>query len=51
MVSKWEKTRHQQANIILSKEEMKLLETCESYKVKIDREQIAINDIQSKNFL
>lgn len=47
LVSKWEQTRHQQANIILSKEETKLRETCDEYKVKIDREQIAINDIQS----
>ncbi|KAJ6634686.1 hypothetical protein Bhyg_13263 [Pseudolycoriella hygida] len=48
LVAKWEKTRHQQANIILSKEETRLLAMCDDYKVKIDREQIAINDIQSK---
>lgn len=47
LVSKWEQTRHEQANIILSNEEKKLLQMCNDYKLKIDREQIAINDIQS----
>ncbi|XP_037036817.1 dynein regulatory complex protein 9 [Bradysia coprophila] len=49
LVSKWENTRHQQANIILSKEVTKLMDSTNEYKVKIDREQLAINDI--RNFL
>lgn len=48
LVQKWERTRHEQAQRILTKEEQIFKESCNNYEVKIDRERIAIIEIGSK---
>lgn len=49
-MAKWERTRHEQAKTILVEAETKLIESYNVYTVKIEREQIAINEIESLYF-
>lgn len=46
LVQKWEKTRHEQAKIILQEEETKLTAIHQQCDGQIDREQIAIGEIE-----
>lgn len=47
LVQKWEQTRHEQAKIILDDEETKLIDTHHQFKCQIQREQVAISEIES----
>lgn len=47
LVLKWEATRHEQAQLVLSGEEVNLADSIKDYKLRIDRERIAIAEIES----
>lgn len=47
LVQKWEQTRHEQAKIILQEEETKLITIHQKCHSQIEREQIAIAEIET----